>query len=178
MSKKKQNVKKLNLSNGGVGDMQASEKKRRTFTDLITDGFAKEEDLVLLRNILIDKDIAIIGDKYTGLPLLVAIICDVYREEMGKAPYTIYASDYDYNSRVTFAKSKSMNRVIFQQVNSLYILDDIYEVAKRSPVLACIEPQLNIEKSDIEHFDYIIDMSSGVTAKVLGIYNAKDYKIA
>ena len=176
-SKKKQHIKNLNKSMGGVGDMVATEKKKRTFTDLIIEGFAKEEDLVLLRNILIDKDIAVIGDKYTGLPLLIAIICDVIREEIGKSPYSIYATDYDYGRKLSYAKSKSLNRVIFQQINSVYLLDDAYDVAKKSPIVACIDPEMHIDKSDLEHFDYIIEMSFGTSAKIVGIYDAKGYSL-
>lgn len=155
--------------------MQGAEKKRRTFTDLIQEGFATEDDLVMLRNILIDKDIAIIGDKYTGLPLFIAIICDVYRDEMEKSPYVIYTTDYDYNYKLSQAKSKSFYRVIFQQVGRESDLDGVFEVQKYNPVIACIDPQMKLTKEDIENFDYIIDMSFGTSAKVKGIHKSEDY---
>lgn len=152
-------------------------KKKRTFVDLVDTGFAKEEDLLKLRNILIDKNIVILGNKNTGLPLLFAIICDVLREELKCTPFVIYETDYEYRLKVSKAASKPFDRVAFMQVISNNTVCDALTVLQKNPVIMCVEEDNYITEDFLNKFDYVIDMSYGVTAKMIGIHDAKTYKM-
>ena len=144
-------------------DVVMENKRNRTFEDLVSERFAEPEDLVLLRNILIDKNIVILGNKTTGLPLLIAIICDVMRDELGINPYTVYETDYDYSYKfrtLTYNLGK-YKRVIFQQISNISTLLDAEEVMKKGmPVIACLDVDTNVPK-EFHNFDYIIEMTYG-----------------
>ena len=100
-------------------DKYMTGKKRRTFEDLIKEGFASEEDLVELRNILIDANIVIVGNKYSGLPLLLAILCEVMQDELGIIPTMLYESEYNFERKIQEALNTEKDRVIIQQVSKI-----------------------------------------------------------
>lgn len=151
------------------------EKRRRTFSDLINEDFAKEEDLIKLRNILIDRDILIIGDANTGLPLLFAIICDILREELKINPLLIYSNDEDYDYKLHRAKTKNFERVLFPQVFSDIVIEDAIEVAKRNPIIVCANMSYKMPKSLMSNFEFIIKMGYGQRTNVRGIYKMENY---
>ena len=162
------------LVRGKVKEKGVENKKNRTFEDLVSERFAAAEDLVLLRNILIDKNIVIMGNKATGLPLLIAIICDVMRDELGINPYTIYETDFDYSYKFRSLNNSlsKYKRVIFQQISNLNTLLDAEEVMKKGvPVIACLDIDTSVPK-EFHNLDYIVEMNYGSPPHIAEIRKA------
>lgn len=149
------------------------QKKHRTFEDLIQEKFATEEDLVELRNILIDGNIVIFGSRLTGLPLLLAIICEILRDEIGIRPYMIYDTDLDYDYKINKAKTEIVDRVILQGVSNINILYEAEQILKKgNPVIICVEDRKKIPL-DFNYFDYSIEMSHEMMTSSIKIEKIK-----
>lgn len=149
------------------------QKKRRTFEDLIKEEFATEEDLVELRNILIDGNIVIFGSRLTGLPLLLAIICEILRDEIGFCPYMIYDTDLDYDYKINRAKTEIFDRVILQGVSNINILYEAEQILKKgNPIIICVEDRKKIPL-DFNYFDYSIEMSHNMMTTSIKIDKIK-----
>ena len=148
----------MNLMVDEGKDKYMTEKKRRTFEDLIKEGFASEEDLVELRNILIDANIVIVGNKYSGLPLLLAILCEVMQDELEIIPTMLYESEYNFESKIQEALNTEKDRVIIQQVSNINTLLKAESILKvGNPVIICVDTEINLPL-DYNNFDYLIEM--------------------
>ena len=134
-------------------------KRRKTFDDLIVENFISESDSILLRNILIDSNILIYGNKNTGLPLLLAKICELCMEEMGFHPLMIYTHDSWYSQSLYKARNEELGRVIFQGISNINYLFECESVIKTgNPTIVCIDKEDNV-LVDTKYFDYIITLS-------------------
>ena len=95
-------------------------KSRRTLEEIAESGYCSIEDFIILRNILINDSFVIVGNKQSGAPLLLAMICDVYREELNIKPYTIFQEDTSYDYKLKKVLNEDVERTLFQNISNIY----------------------------------------------------------
>ena len=133
-------------------------KARRTLEEIVESGYCSIEDFIVLRNILINESFIIIGNKQSGAPLLIAMICDVYREELDTELYTIFPEDTSYDFKIQKVLDKKVERVFFQNISNINMLFDAEMLVEQgNKVMAVVDPESAVPLK-FNGFKYVIEL--------------------
>ena len=133
-------------------------KSRRTLEEIAESGYCSIEDFIILRNIIINDSFVIVGNKQSGAPLLLAMLCDVYREELNIKPYTIFQEDTSYDYKLKKVLNEDVERTLFQNIsniNTLFDAEMLVENGKK--VMAVVDPESAVPLN-FNGFKYVIEL--------------------
>lgn len=140
--------------------MVVKNKSRRTLEEIAETGYCSIEDFIILRNILINDSFVIVGNKQSGVPLLVAMLCDVYREELKTRIYTIFEEDTSYDYKIQKSLGDDVDRILFQNITNINTLFDAEMLVERGKkVMAIVDPDSAVPLN-FNGFKYVIELET------------------